>query len=197
MGGHHLDRAFAARQFSHRQLKSRPRRCPPAAQPILRAGHVVPARLLSRVPANPEFTAMFTAALHTTACDQAGPDPVAPPRAAGLPDNRPEAFIAENWKQPLDTQQIAAAVGVSPRTILRYFRKKYGETPRAYLRRVRLERAHQMLLAAQEPDSVVAIAFLCGFRGLGHFAEAYRRSYGELPSLTLKRAIEAKRDRSR
>lgn len=108
----------------------------------------------------------------------------APP--SRLEMSRAEEFIAGNWNKPIDIEGVATASGVSARTILRYFHEKYGETPRAYLRRIRLDKAHQMLLAVGETDSVVAIALKCGFSSLGHFAESYRRRFGELPSATLK-----------
>jgi AraC-like DNA-binding protein len=99
---------------------------------------------------------------------------------------RAEAFIASNWNKAIDVEGIAEASGVSARTMLRYFHEKHGMTPRAYLRAIRLERARQMLVSARDGDTVVGIALKCGFNSLGHFAESYRRQFGELPSATLR-----------
>jgi len=100
--------------------------------------------------------------------------------------SRAEEFVALNWDRPIDVKAIAQAAGVSTRTVLRYFQQKFGETPRAHLRRLRLEKARQMLLTGSKADSVVAVALRCGFSSLGHFAESYQRKFGELPSVTLK-----------
>jgi transcriptional regulator GlxA family with amidase domain len=56
----------------------------------------------------------------------------------------------------------------------------------AHLRRVRLERVHADLLAA-DPDrtTVGAVAARWGFADPGRFARQYREVYGRAPSATL------------
>jgi AraC-like DNA-binding protein len=56
-----------------------------------------------------------------------------------------------------------------------------------YVKRLRLEKARRLLIAADTKQSVTAVAFACGFLNLGHFARDYRNQYGELPSQTLLR----------
>jgi transcriptional regulator GlxA family with amidase domain len=57
----------------------------------------------------------------------------------------------------------------------------------AYLRRVRLARAHAGLRDADPGRHTVAeIAGRWGFTHLGRFAEAYRERYGRPPSETLR-----------
>jgi len=41
---------------------------------------------------------------------------------------------------------------------------------------------------AEESTTVTGVAFACGFSNLGHFANDYRATFGELPSDTLRRA---------
>lgn len=98
-----------------------------------------------------------------------------------------EEHLRQNWDKPLDLESLAAVSGVSGRTVLRYFRQAHDMTPREYLRDLRLEKARQELLEADGEKSVMMIALGCGFSSLGHFADAYRRRYGELPSMTLGR----------
>ena len=57
-----------------------------------------------------------------------------------------------------------------------------------FARRVRLERARGLLRNPDDTTSVTGIALLCGFSNLGHFANAYRTKFGELPSQTLHRS---------
>jgi AraC-like DNA-binding protein len=100
---------------------------------------------------------------------------------------RAEEFIDGNWSRPLTIKMIAAATGVSIRNLLKAFRESRGYTPMAYLKRVRLMQARQMLSAPAENTSVAVVAFACGFYNPGHFAGDYRLAFGELPSQTLTR----------
>lgn len=107
---------------------------------------------------------------------------------------RAERCMAERAGEALRLGDIAAAAGTSTRTLLEAFKRFRDTSPMQHLQALRLERAHAMLCAARgEPDgaspvetaSVAAIAFDCGFTHLGRFAQAYRRRYGEAPSVTL------------
>jgi transcriptional regulator GlxA family with amidase domain len=45
------------------------------------------------------------------------------------------------------------------------------------------------MLASGDPEaSVTAVAFVCGFSNLGHFARDYRETFDERPSETLARS---------
>ena len=56
------------------------------------------------------------------------------------------------------------------------------------VRRTRLARARQQLLAADGAANVTGIAVANGFTELGGFAAQYRQQFGELPSQTLRTA---------
>ncbi len=62
-----------------------------------------------------------------------------------------------------------------------------GTSPMGYLRRVRLDHAHQDLTRSSPGDglTVTAVAYRWGFRSSSRFAAAYRRAYGVAPSYTL------------
>lgn len=84
--------------------------------------------------------------------------------------------------------ELSRATGVPARTLQAAFQRELGVTPSRYLMRLRLERARRALQAADSRDATVAaIAYAEGFGNLGRFAEQYRRRYGELPSVTLRR----------
>jgi AraC-like DNA-binding protein len=132
-------------------------------------------------------TAAVTA-LHTfpntamTVSYQPGPGwaaPVTVRRAAG--------YIEAHADQPVTLDQVAAAAGVTGRALQYAFRRHYGTTPTGYLRRTRLERAHQELRAAEPGDATVAaVARKWGWASPAHFAATYRQRFGELPSHTLR-----------
>ena len=90
---------------------------------------------------------------------------------------------------PLTASSIAKRCHVSVRALQQGFRRYMGVSPMAYLREVRLRRAHDCLLAS-EPSvtSVASVAYQWGFKNLGRFAAAHSARYDEPPSTTLRRS---------
>jgi transcriptional regulator GlxA family with amidase domain len=100
---------------------------------------------------------------------------------------RAVAFIHTNAQSDIGLGDIAAAVGVTPRSVQYMFRRHLGTTPLEYLRRLRLDRAHRDLLAADPAvDTVTAIAGRWGFSHAGRFSIAYKQTFGTEPSRTLR-----------
>jgi AraC-like DNA-binding protein len=115
-------------------------------------------------------------------------DPTIEDRHDAHPDTlrRAVAFIDENAHTGITIADIAAAAFVTIRAVQLAFRTHLDTTPMAYLRRVRLDRAHQDLLAADpEHETVTAVAYRWGFPSTSRFATHYRQAYGILPSRTL------------
>lgn len=96
--------------------------------------------------------------------------------------------IHEHLHEPLLTGEVARAGGVSVRSLERLFRRELGITPSAYVREMRLQHAHDDLVAAQSTGktTVSEIAVAWGFTHLGRFSELYRRKFGVPPSQTLR-----------
>ncbi|WFE59011.1 AraC family transcriptional regulator [Micromonospora sp. WMMD712] len=116
----------------------------------------------------------------------------APTRGAGAVApaavRRAVAHIEQYADQALTLTDVAVAAGLGARALQHAFRKYLDTTPTRYLRRVRLERVHSDLRAA-EPGAgltVAAAAARWGFAHLGRFATEYRRAYGQPPSQTLR-----------
>jgi AraC-like DNA-binding protein len=100
---------------------------------------------------------------------------------------RAVGYIEEHAAEPVTTSDIAAAARVTPRALQAGFRRHYGATPAAYLRRVRLERAHRELQAANPAEeTVTAVAYRWGFASPSRFTARYRGAYGIRPSQTLR-----------
>ena len=97
------------------------------------------------------------------------------------------AFIDAHAESRIRLADIVAAAGIGARALQYDFLRHHQITPLGYLRRVRLERAHRDLLAADPAGgaTVSAIAARWGFAKTGRFAEQYRAAYGRLPSQTL------------
>jgi AraC-like DNA-binding protein len=64
-------------------------------------------------------------------------------------------------------------------TFKRHFRAVTGESPAAWLRRRRLERARLLLESSRL--SVAEIAFEVGFSSVSHFVHTFRQEYGAPP----------------
>jgi transcriptional regulator GlxA family with amidase domain len=98
------------------------------------------------------------------------------------------SFIDESAGSPITLNEIAVAARLSPRGLQAAFRRHLETTPLAYLRSVRMERAHRDLQSADPGDgvSVAAVAAKWGFAHLGRFAVEYRRRFGIYPSQTLR-----------
>lgn len=99
-----------------------------------------------------------------------------------------EAFIEAHWREPLTIEAISQAAGVSARSIFRAFKQTRGNSPMEFLKETRLSRARGMLSHAGPEQSVMEVAYACGFQSHGHFAREYREKFGESPSATLAHA---------
>ena len=96
-------------------------------------------------------------------------------------------FIHEHADSDIGLSDIAASADLTPRSIQYLFRRHLGVSPLEYLRRIRLERAHRDLQAANPAvDTVNAIAGRWGFTHAGRFSMAYKQMFGRPPSTTLR-----------
>lgn len=121
-----------------------------------------------------------------------GITPAEPPGGLGTSGSgvvrRALAFMTEHADSDISLADIAAAARVGPRTVQQAFRSHLSTTPTTHLRRIRLERAHDDLAAADpcNGDSVAGIAARWGFAHPGRFAARYSSRYGRPPSHTLR-----------
>jgi AraC-like DNA-binding protein len=93
---------------------------------------------------------------------------------------RARDLIDRDYAEPLDLDAMAREAGYSRFHFARAFTAAYGETPRAYLTRRRIERAKTLLRTANL--SVTEICFLVGFASLGSFSARFRDLVGQSPS---------------
>ena len=141
---------------------------PDAYRTLLRDG--LTTLLLSKLPSS--VSAIF-----------ARPIPSADPIAV----RRAQEFMAANAEHAISMAEIAAASGVSLRSLQDAYRKARGVTLGEGLLALRLDRFRRALLSMESHGSVADAAFAAGFGHLGRAAAAYRERYGEAPSETLRR----------
>lgn len=96
------------------------------------------------------------------------------------PVGRATAFMSTHFASGLRIDWVARHVSfVSAVHLTRLFRAKLGISPHIFLRRVRLERAAQLLRSGQ--DAVSVIAGRVGYRNSSHFVRNFRVEYGMTP----------------
>lgn len=101
---------------------------------------------------------------------------------------RARDLIDARYGETLDLDALAAEAGYSKYHFARAFAAAYGETPRAYLTRRRLERAKTLLRTANL--TVTEVCFAVGFGSLGSFSSLFRRVVGVTPSAYQRAAAE-------
>lgn len=99
-----------------------------------------------------------------------------------------EDYMRANLAEPLTVSGIAAAVGVSPRSLQLAFRQVRSAAPREILALMRLHLVHEKLKSDKSSAGVTEIALECGIANMGRFAKSYRESFGEKPSTTRRKA---------
>jgi AraC-like DNA-binding protein len=92
---------------------------------------------------------------------------------------RARDFIAAEHAAPLDVASAARVAGASRFHFLRAFGRAFGETPHAYLTRVRLERAKEALRRGR---SVTEVCFDVGYASVGSWSALFHRHVGVAPS---------------
>ena len=100
-------------------------------------------------------------------------------------------YIQANLDQDLALAALGNRANLSPAHLQRVFKAEIGESPKAYVTRLRVERAAFCLLAHESP--VGEIAASCGFQNAETFIRAFRRRFGKAPS-AYRSAVRATAD---
>ena len=89
-------------------------------------------------------------------------------------------YLRTHLDSPPAHAALARMMGVSPRQFDRVFARLLGETPRAFLRRLKLERAARDLATTGGP--ILEIALDAGFECHESFTRGFARHFGQSPS---------------
>jgi AraC-like DNA-binding protein len=107
-------------------------------------------------------------------------------RAAAWHVGRARDYVHDHLSEDISVTDIAAHVGVTPRTLQNGFRKAFDLTPAEYIRRARVDALHQALLAADANTGVTNLMINVGIVNFGRYAQYYREQIGVSPSRTLR-----------
>lgn len=90
-------------------------------------------------------------------------------------------LITTHFRDPLTLPDLAARVGASPFHLHRLFKSETGETPAAYLNRIRLDHASHLMVVL--PDApLVQVALESGFGSAATFARTFRQRFQQTAS---------------
>jgi AraC-like DNA-binding protein len=93
---------------------------------------------------------------------------------------RARDHIDRHYQMSLDLDQLARVARVSKYHFAHSFAAAYGEAPIRYLTRRRIERAQDLLRAANL--TVTEVCMLVGFSSLGSFSSRFAQLVGESPT---------------
>jgi len=96
------------------------------------------------------------------------------------PVDRAAAFMSTHYASKINISWIARNISfVSTTHLTRLFRQKLKIPPSAFLRRVRLEHAAELLTTRPEPISLIAPK--CGYANVSSFVREFRNYFGTTP----------------
>jgi transcriptional regulator GlxA family with amidase domain len=84
-----------------------------------------------------------------------------------------EQWIRHHLEKHFSIDQVAEAVGVSPRTLIRRFQKALGETPQGFVQQLRIEKSKMLLETTQL--SLDKILDRCGYSDESAFRRVFTR----------------------
>lgn len=90
------------------------------------------------------------------------------------------AFMEDNLARVISNEELADQADMHPNSMVRLFRRITAQTPQAYLARLRVERACELLLRTEA--SIEEIAQSTGFCDRYHFTRVFRRQRGLGPA---------------
>ncbi len=88
-------------------------------------------------------------------------------------------LIEARYREPVGLSDVADAVGVHPVHVARTFRRTFGCSVGAYVRRRRIDAACRSLLGSD--DSLASIAVASGFCDQSHFTRRFKEQVGVTP----------------
>jgi transcriptional regulator GlxA family with amidase domain len=86
-----------------------------------------------------------------------------------------ERYLQDNIGQSMCMNEMAKQVRLSVSHFCRAFKKSFGDTPHAYVIRLRLELARKLMLSTDEPLSQIALS--CGLADQAHLSKLFRRLF--------------------
>jgi AraC-like DNA-binding protein len=94
--------------------------------------------------------------------------------------DRSRDYLADRLAEPISLEEAGRQAYLSPFHYHRLFARTFGETPDAFLTRLRMERARRLLIGGDRP--VTEVCLTVGYQSLGTFSARFHRAVGSSPS---------------
>jgi len=106
--------------------------------------------------------------------------PFSPSRNGGFIEQL-HAFLEENYaNNKITIPELASSLCLSVSHLRRKLNIALGVSPQLYLRKFRLQKAHQLIINTDLRISEIALE--CGFENCTHFSKSFHNEYGQAPS---------------
>src|SRR6267142_530022 len=112
-------------------------------------------------------------------------------RQIGLADSRLSRIrrairaIRDRYAEPIDIEELAQLVAMSPTSFHRHFRAATAMSPLQYQKQIRLQQARSRLMA--NGDDVAKVGFSVGYDSPSQFSREYARFFGSPPGRDAER----------
>lgn len=98
--------------------------------------------------------------------------------------HRIHAYLVEHLADRVTIEDLSKHFLMNPTTLKKAFKDVYGMSIAAHMKQHRMEHAARLLLESN--DSIAQIAFAVGYESQSRFTNAFKKTYGMLPSLYRK-----------
>ena len=99
-----------------------------------------------------------------------------------------DRYLRENLQRGITLNELAEEAKLSVSHFCRMFKKSFGNTPHAYVLRLRLELAQRLMLTTN--DSLSQIALSCGLADQAHLSKLFRRAFHDTPNAWRRRNLD-------
>ncbi|MBU9746429.1 AraC family transcriptional regulator [Lachnospiraceae bacterium ASD3451] len=89
-------------------------------------------------------------------------------------------YINENFTEKITLTDAAEMIHMNASYLSSLFHRTTGETFKSYLTRLRIQKAHDMIIHTKE--NISTIAFACGFTNMANFYRLYEKNIGHPPA---------------
>ena len=89
------------------------------------------------------------------------------------------SLLSEDLRRPLDLEDLAGSLNLSPSRLRHLFKDETGLTPAQYLKRLRMRRAEEII--TETFLNLKEVIPLVGIADVSHFVRDFRKTYGLSP----------------
>jgi len=138
----------------------------------------------------PELERTLVRALLLTQ-DHSMKDEIARAVSAALPPSieRAKVFVEQNYAESLSLGHLQRAAGLNASRLGSQFKEHLGHSPMSYLKKIRLDRARELLMCQSPARKISTVLLDVGFSHFGRFSIEYKAAFGESPKETVARAL--------